>query len=208
MTERRKLDDLVRRAGEDAGNEGVDCLVVYHFRDTGERLRARFHEAGLSCEEIRRPPLHVLADLSGQLGFGTVGLLDSIEAPSEIGGARSAGARVDGRPCRLHLAEHYPIPSRDDAVLALHRFLPPGSELFGYVGLDEPWLRDVLGESARALLERLGMSEDEPIVHPMVGKALRRAQARLDESRKGAELLARSSQEWMDLNAAGSASRG
>lgn len=183
MTEELKLDDVERRAGG-------DCLVVYHFAETGERLQSR-----LECNRLRRPGTDALERLQG------VHLMDSDELPDEIKRGWGRRSRHAGdTACHVHLAEHYPIPSRDEHVLNLHSYLAPGSEFFCYVGLDEAWLEKMLGSSTRALLDQLGMSDTEPLEHSMIGGALRRAQEQLDGKRRNVESYARSSAEWMQLN--------
>lgn len=201
LTREAKLDDLLGQVRADCEDGSTGCLVVHHFRETGDRLESRFAEAGLGYERLRKPGSDLLENLAERLGPGKLGLLGSGELPDEI--QRGRGARSvsgTGTPCRVHLAEHYPIPSRDDHVLELDAILPPGSTFVCYVGLDEPWLGDVLGSSTRALMERLELRGDEPLTHPMIGKALRRAQAQLDGKRRGMEMSARSSEEWMQLN--------
>ncbi|MCZ7563310.1 MAG: hypothetical protein M5U08_05415 [Burkholderiales bacterium] len=46
-----------------------------------------------------------------------------------------------------------------------------------HVALDDPLLREAAG-SIKPLLERLGASEDEPISHPFVSRAIERAQGK------------------------------
>ena len=196
-----KLEDLIGRATDDAVNDDVACLVVYHFSDTGDLLQSRFDEAGVVYERLKRPGTELLENLPVRLGATALGLLHSDEIPDEIQrgqGSRSFGASET--PTQVHLAEHFPIPSRDDHVLHLHALLAPGSKFFCYVGLDEPWLAKMLGGSTRELLDRLGMDDSEPLNHAMIGSALRRAQQQLDENRRHLEDYARSCEEWMQSN--------
>jgi len=189
MTKNLKLEDMVRRT-----SGGVN-LIVYHFTETGERLVARFDESRRDYQHLRRPGTDALERLEG------VRVLDSDELPDEIKRGQGRRSRNSGdTPCHVHLAEHYPIPSRDDHVLNLHTILAPGSEFSCYVGLDEAWLEKVLGDSTRSLLDQLGMNESEPLNHSMIGAALRRAQEQLDKKRRNLESYARSSSEWMQLN--------
>ena len=57
-TEALKLRDLTDRVRESGG------LVVYHFAETGDRVRALFTEAGIDYEELKRPGSDRLARLS------------------------------------------------------------------------------------------------------------------------------------------------
>jgi len=188
-TEALKLEDIVQRAGPGT------CLIVYHFAETGERLRSLLDARGLDYEYLERPSTNELERHSG------VGLLDSGHIPEEIRrGQAKRSMPGDETPCDVHLAEHYPIPGRDDHVLNLHAILPPGSEFHGYVGLDEAWIEKMLGSSTRALLDQLGMKDSEPLSHSMIGGAIRSAQKQLDKKRRNIESYARSSAEWMQLN--------
>lgn len=189
-TEALKLRDLVEAA------RGDTSLILYHFPDTGERLRTLLEEARVDYETLEGPGTDRLARLSG------VFVLDSEDIPHEI--KRGLGQRPKHaveEPTRVLLAEHYPIPSRDEHVLNLHRILAPGSKFSCYVGLDEPWLAKVIGDSrVLDLLDRMGFDEGTPIEHAMVGNALRRAQEQIDGKRRNVEQTARSSAEWLRLN--------
>jgi hypothetical protein len=195
MTEARKFDDLLAQVGHDASDGSLAVLVVYHFPETGERLRSRLHEADLHYKFLERPGSDTIENLTG------IGVLYSDEIPEEIKrglGSRSMYARQT--PCHVHLAEHFPISYRDDQVLGLRSILAPDSEYFCYVGLDEAWLEKVMSPSTRALLDQLGMSDSEPLSHTMLRSALRNAQKSFDKKRRNIEHYARSCREWVQLN--------
>lgn len=197
LTRELALDDLVRRARADAADESLDCLVVYHFPDTREVLESKL---GSQCELLSRPGTEVFDDLRARAGSSSL-LLASEEIPEDIKRGRGTRGRASaGRACHVHLAEHYPIPYRDDHVLNLHSTLPAESQFVCYVGLDEAWLAAHLGDSVLPLLERLGLSDDEPLVHSMIGSSLRRAQEQLANKQRGIEHSAHSSAEWMSRN--------
>lgn len=189
MTEELKFDDVVQRARD--GNS----LIVYHFAETGQRMRSRLDEKDVDYQRLRRPSSEAIERLQG------THVLDADELPDEVkrGQARRTG-RGGNAPCKVHLVEHYPTPLRDDQVLNLHSILAPESSFVCYVGLDEAWIQRMLGSSTRELLERLGMSDDEPLMHSMIGGALRRTQEQIDKKRRNLENYARSSAEWMQLN--------
>ena len=190
-----KIDDLLKRVVEEARTDSEVSLVVYHFPDTGDELKSRFDDAGVELEELRSPGTHELEHSP------RVALLNSAEIPGEVQRGRARrSAHARATPCHVHLAEHYPIPSRDDHVINLHSVLAPDSKFYGYVGLDEAWVEQTVGGTTRDLLEQLGVSDDEPLNHSMIGSALRRAQEQLDKKRRGIEAQARSSREWMELN--------
>ena len=204
LTRELKLEDLTLQAASDRSDDLVDCLVVYHFPDTGDRLQSRLEEIESDYQLLRRPGTEMLENQRTRIG-STIALLASDEIPEEVKRGREQGRRSSmptERACHVHMAEHFPIPYRDDHVLNLHGILPPHSKFFCYVGLDEPWLDSVLGDSTRTLLQQLGMRDDEPLIHSMIGSALRRSQKQLAEKQNGVEQQARSSEEWMELNLA------
>jgi len=204
LTRELKLEDLALQAASDRSDDLVDCLVVCHFPETGDRLQVRLGELDADCQLLRRPGTEILENLRTRVG-STIALLASDEIPEEVKRGREQTWRSSTpteRACHVHLAEHFPIPYRDDHVLNLHRILPPKSKFSCYVGLDETWLAFVLGDSTRALLEQLGLSDDDPLIHSMIGNALRRSQEQLAEKQRGVEQHALSSEEWMELNIA------
>lgn len=195
-----KMEDAVRRIAADARDDGVACLAAYHFPATGEELRSRLAAAGLTVEELREPDTTQLGAFPARLGPGSVGLLHSggLSQEVELGRAtRPAGG--GGRPCRLHLVEHYPMLYRDTHVLNLGGVLPEGSAFLGYAALDEPWLDRHLS-SARPLLERLGIDESEPLEHALLSGAVRKAQAQLGRRLRKSEQHADSLDEWVRRN--------
>lgn len=201
-TQALKIDDLARQVASELSDDVVDSLVVYHFDETGDRLQSRLDEVGY--ERLNRPGTDALADLHSRVG-SKIALLPSRDIPEEVKRGRdskrypSVGSK---RVCHVHLAEHYPLPYRDDQVRNLHAILPPGSKFFCYVGLDESWF-DFGRDKTLPLLEQMGMSDDEPLIHSMIGSAFRRVQEQLAGKHRGAEQPARSSKEWMELNIAG-----
>jgi len=198
-TSERKIADLLEqvRADADAG----PCLVVHHFASTGERLEAELEARRLGYRRLSRPATDELANLATRVRGPTVALLASDELPPGIvrGVERGLGSR-DHPPCRVHLAEHFPTSARDQHVLNLEGLLPGGSRFLCYVGLDELWLGRSLGSRALELLDRMGAPDDEPLVHPMLPKAIRRVQAGIEAKQRGAERSAHSCEEWMQLN--------
>lgn len=196
-----KTEDAVRRIAADARNDGVACIAVFHFSGTGEGLRSRLEAAGVACDEAREPDATQLEALPARVGPRSVGLLHSGGLPPEVKlGQAKRSARGGGRPCRVHLVEHYPMLYRDTHVLNLHAVLPEGSTFFGYAALDEAWLGRDLNSAVVPLLRRLGLDESEPLEHAMLSGAVRKAQERLGRRLRKSEQHADSLEEWTRLN--------
>src|ERR1019366_3605316 len=56
----------------------------------------------------------------------------------------------------------------------------PGSSRF-YLSLEDDLMRIFAGDRVKALMERMGMPDNEPIVHPWVSKSIQDAQRKVEE---------------------------
>lgn len=197
-----KFDDLGARLAAEREDERIDALVIHHFAGTGENLESRLEALDPSYKRLNRPGTESFENLRDRTG-ASLTLLASDEIPEEIKRGQASERRSSepgSRRCHVHLAEHFPMPYRDDHVLNLHALLPSESRFFVYAGLDEAWLGDALGDTTLELLEKLGISDDEPLSHPLIDSALRRTQEQLAQKQRGVEHNARSSEEWMERN--------
>jgi hypothetical protein len=195
-----KLADLTSRIVRDA--DPGPRLLVYHFEETGERLQAALEGRQVSFERLRQPATDALAGLGTRAARSDVVLLASEELPPEVASGLGESRQSSGSPGRVHLAEHFPVSSRDREVLNLTGVLPAGSRFFCYAALDEPWLAPALDSRVLELLGRMGLEEDAPIEHPILAKAARRVQAAIEGKLRGPGLAARSCEEWMRANLA------
>lgn len=149
-------------------------VVLAFFDETVDRVRAALGQAGLS------------------------------EGP------RCSVARVDQlerRPpdAQLIIAERHPLPANNRALLErLQREAPLAPPPVFFSALDEPFLLRMMGPSVGALMSRLGLSDDEPIEHPMIARALKNAREKAAQ-RFGAKapLASSSMAEWLQRNLPG-----
>jgi hypothetical protein len=103
----------------------------------------------------------------------------------------------------LVFAEHYPLSSTEDAVLA------EIGNIFGeeaanvkvqfYTALDEPMMKIFGADKIIDLVKKMGMKDDEAIAHTMVTKSIHNAQEKLN-SKVTAEIRCNSAEEWMKVN--------
>ncbi len=68
-----------------------------------------------------------------------------------------------------------------------------------FSSLDNPFFSHFGGDKLKTLTARLGMQNDEAIVHPMIDRAIQNAQTKT-ESRLASERKATSIEEWFSLN--------
>lgn len=101
------------------------------------------------------------------------------------------------------VAERHPVSGFNRALAQRLATLAPGATPTCYSGLDDPLMKAFGGERLVALMRQLGLSEDEPIEHPMISKALANATQKL-EQRLGPALSrlapAASMAEWIQKN--------
>jgi preprotein translocase subunit SecA len=80
-------------------------------------------------------------------------------------------------PVEVLVAGRHDHRDEDDAVVAFAEPFGPRARVTFYLSLDDPLLREMAGR-VKELLERLGMTEDEPVAHAMVSLAIAKAQRR------------------------------
>ncbi len=172
----RDLETQVR----DHLDQGALPVVVTHFPDTLRELAGRFGTA-----EGGAVVLSSAAQFPGSgpdliRHRGRIVLLASEAIPTTVD-RFEAPPREDPAlpPIAIHLAEHYPLPDRDQRVFGLAGYWPNVRGLACYTSLDEPWLAPFGVERVRSLLPMLGAGEDDMISSPIVTRTLAAAQAKL-----------------------------
>ncbi len=99
----------------------------------------------------------------------------------------------------VHLMEHYPIPDRDDEILALSDIASIKFQFIAWSSLDEPLMKVFGGERITGMMKQLGMNENEIISHPFVAKAIHNAQEKIAK-KTNADSECKSSEEWFHLH--------
>ncbi len=109
------------------------------------------------------------------------------------------GRRLEGA---IVVVEHHPLPGVNLALLERLASEAPGVVPVFYSALDEPLMLRFGGQNVAQMMARMGLVDDEPIEHPMVGKALTSAREKV-AARLGAVAAAatsaRSMEEWLEL---------
>ena len=96
---------------------------------------------------------------------------------------------------RVILLEHYPLCSKEEQLW--QNWKPAGIYILN--SLDEPLFNYFGGENAAMLMGKMGLKENEAIEHPMVSKALKNAQQKLEKQVLN-EHTASSQEEWFRRN--------
>ena len=96
---------------------------------------------------------------------------------------------------RVILLEHYPLCSREEQLW--QNWKP--EVIYILNSLDEPLFNYFGGENAAMLMGKMGLKENEAIEHPMVSRALKNAQQKLEKQVLN-EHTATSQEEWFRRN--------
>ena len=194
-----KIDDLATQVA-DSHQRGVYPVTVVHFKATQNLVADPFEEREISfhlvssssqfptsiTEEIRRAARTLLL------------LSDAI--PSFVQQARVPEPKdADLPPISVHLAEHYPMPDRDQHVFNLDKTWRMPTQFTCYTALDEPWLHRFGIERVRHLLSGLGMDEETCLSHPQLTRSIRAAQKKIGQQVRREEVCD-SCEEWVRRN--------
>lgn len=94
---------------------------------------------------------------------------------------------------------HYPLPSKEEALLKKLYANSPAAPITFYSSLDEPSLKIFGGDKIGELLDKLGMKEDEAIEHDFIRRSMKRAREKV-ELKVRSEVAAPSEHEWFARN--------
>ena len=191
-----KMADLVEQT-KGCAAAGRYPLTIYHFEETGEGVRAEFERRGISCGMVQFFDTVRGSGLDHWRSLGDTLLIKADNLPDPAGGGRRKPSGEGS--ISVHLAELYPLKSRDEPVLHLAEVLPGTLEFTGFVALDEPWLQSFGVDRIKKLLEQMDVDEGEMLSHSMISRSLDNAREKI-EAKLQVESKANSCAEWMRLN--------
>jgi hypothetical protein len=113
--------------------------------------------------------------------------------------AAARTALAESAAIDLIVAEHHPLASEDAQLVRFAEALPCRSRIVYHVSLEDPLMQRFGGDRVRALMDRMGETEDEPIVHALVSRSLQKAQARIEAECTGHH-DADSAGQWLERN--------
>jgi preprotein translocase subunit SecA len=160
-----RLRGVCREAGEFAA-EGVSSVLVVALT---QAALDRFEAALADRAPLRATSVFEREALRERLGRpGTV----SVALPAAlVPGAKPAGdARVE-----ILVAGRHDRRAGDDAIVAFAETIEAGGFATFHLSLEDPLLAGHIGDLG-PILDRLGMTDDEPISHAFVSRAIEKAQ--------------------------------
>jgi hypothetical protein len=104
-----------------------------------------------------------------------------------------------GKKIEVLIMEHYPLPVKDEELLlGLQGIFKEKSNPSFLVSFDEPLMKLFGADKIKQTMLSLGMKEDEMLSHPMISKAIKNAQQKI-ESKVQFSSHAVSSEEWFKM---------
>ena len=176
LTSEGKLADLADRVQLDS-HSGVYPLVVFHFPATGDRLIQTLQDRGVTYRLVEAFRDIEVGDVDRWRRVADVLIFNSALLPWPANEQDAPVGKDDSLPAvSVHMAEPYPLTHRDRAVLALDRVWPMPMRFTCYSAMDDALIERFVSPRLRRLLGWLGVTPDECLEDPRLGKAIRRAQ--------------------------------
>jgi preprotein translocase subunit SecA len=189
----RKFQHLVADVAA-AHADGRNVLLLSHFEFTITRLNTL-----LSDSEIphQRFSLFDSAALCGSpAGKVWIGDVRAFRAPGAL------LSETSSLPLEILIAEHHPLRSRDEEIIAAAAKLPCQTGICFYFSLDDPLMIYFGAVSIQEMFKRLNIPQDEAITHHLVTTAIATAQQKL-ESKAPKDVPAHSVEDWFKYNLPG-----
>lgn len=177
-------------------------LVVVHFADTLDAVRAEFDARGLAYAELddsHRAAAVVRQAAASSEAHLLLALAERLQPDTRAGGGMPVPALAAIQPVEIVVAERHFLRERDEALFAFSAGLGCPVRVTFHLSLRDPLLRPFAGEWLESVLGRLGAKEDEPIVSNLVSRRLRGAQDKYTQL-AATERRASSAEEWLALN--------
>ncbi len=102
---------------------------------------------------------------------------------------------LDVKDRNIFLLEHYPLASQETKVM--QNWKP--KSVVAFVSMEDPLLQLFGGDNLIALMQKMGMAENEVMEHKMISRSIRNAQEKLDK-KVAHEHNADSQEEWFKIN--------
>ena len=164
MSDSARVEGLRAEVGRirDAGRNAV---VVTTTMAAFERMAAALapHEPSLYRDRFERDSLRRRLESGGSVAIATPGALPDDGKPGE------------GMRCDLLIFGRSAERSADEAIVQAADRFGAGTRVTFHLSLDDALLQDH-GKTLKPLLEKLGMSADEPVTSPFLTRAIANAQ--------------------------------
>jgi hypothetical protein len=175
-TEAARRVGLTREAERLAAG-GASVLVVGLFAAALDELVGALQgHAPLVCRDVfgqaaLRPRL-------GQPGTISVALASALPRSAPGAGGADTGIPPSSIPAEILVHGRNEGRDADEAVVAFADALGSRARVTFHLSFDDPLLRQLSGD-VKGLMQRLGMTDDEPIAHHLVTRSIEKAQRKV-----------------------------
>jgi len=174
---------------DNALQNGIFLLVINQFENTQQEVLQMMEKLEVSHQHLTETTM-MLESVN----------IFTINATSILGINASSSLAVElanKAGLQIIITEHHPSFKQEQILLEhLQEMLPLlSAEVF--TALDEPFMQLFGGDRLIAIMERMGIKENEPLEHAMITKAVVRAQQKIDKA-INQNIVADSQQTWME----------
>ncbi|HXD34812.1 MAG TPA: hypothetical protein VN643_27075 [Pyrinomonadaceae bacterium] len=179
---RRKLNGICEEVSA-AIAAGQNVLLLAHFEATLSEIEATLRSRSVEIERLARIDSSILCSgVSGKAWSGLARFLSTPIPSTDDWGAIKLQhpSMMTGNLINIIVAEHYPLRSRDEQLVAATSVLACEAQLTFHLSLDDPLLTNFGVQSVQDLGKRLGMDEETFLSHPMITRAIRSGQEKIE----------------------------
>ncbi len=178
-TETLKLNGVMAHASW-LDRQATRVVLVAHFRHTYRALASLLHSRGVPYTSLGSPSDAVQLLDPASFPPGRMMLVQADLLPTHRT-AEAASRKECGFELNLIVAEHHPLPSEDDRILAFAQSLPCVVRLCYHEALDAALLKRFGREQVAQVIKLFRTPDTEAITHASLDKAIRSAQEEVAE---------------------------
>lgn len=190
LTSANRYNALANWLGN-AANNNIRALIIAHFPDTLKELHLEM--------KLRKQPIFELLNVL-QLGKKTLNepqlYATTAQKLKQMGLINAANTNTDD--LEVVILEHYPLPDADEQLLCFLQTITPKPPVF-QLSLEDPFLQRLNGNKISDVLLKMGATEQEYIMHPLITQALVNAQHKIAKQ-VYFEIQTHSAQDWIQKN--------
>ena len=167
-----------------------NTLLLAHFPATLAKLETSLESAAIGFRRYSPSDNGTLCSTDGRV---VTGLVRSFQpGPAQLGNPFL-------RTLQIIVAEHHPIYGRDKYVIDTAEGWHCKPAVCFHIGLDDPLMQHFGSDQIVSLFKKLGADEADPISNPLVTRAIRGAQLKI-ETQVPKDLQAESIEDWFRYN--------
>lgn len=176
-------------------DEGRDVLVLAHFEDWVRKIAAALRAASIAYHPYSgfdEPILFASNQLTPPIVW--LGLARDFHPRASI-----ARTRSPARALTIIVAEHYPLPARDQSIIEAAQNLPRDTSLCFHAALTDALLVHFGSVQLQTLMKTLGADTETSLSHNLIDTAIRTAQEKIAKQ-VFTEMPTSSAEDWFRYN--------